>query len=91
MGSQYKHKHYEENPVRNIEQELIPSPCCGAHSTNMTRATAVRASDGNRRCARCSNVFSCRIDIEDEDQEEVMRIRSVGRKVQLAQKWVNRN
>jgi hypothetical protein len=53
------------------------SPCCDAPSTNMTRIKSVKASDGQRRCVRCTNVFSCWIQVDD-DQEEIMRIRGVG-------------
>jgi hypothetical protein len=63
------------------------SPCCDAPSTNMTRIKSVKASDGQRRCVRCTNVFSCWIQVDD-DQEEIMRIRGVGARIQ-ARKWKN--
>src|SRR5690242_13568981 len=48
-------------------------------STPMIRVTSSVATDnGERRCVRCTKPFFCRMDVVDEDQEEVMRIRMVG-------------
>ena len=47
---------------------VIESPCCGAPSTTMSRATAHIETNRNRRCVRCRQAF-CRIDVPDNPEE----------------------